>query len=310
MHLTLPPQINSDALFPFLNLLSLHRDEPSLTLDFSQLNRISPAGFSSLTAWQDYRKKQGFITQPKGITTCPIQPYLQRFNLLNLCEWTDEPETFLRRDTNSRFIPLEQIDHRVEDLGERFADCLAPDGGDPESPSAGLWDATWYLLTEMANNVRQHSCGDGFVSAQFTPSDDFVRIAIADSGKGIPTVLRDGLVDAQKLDDVSCLEKALEAKVSTRGQPTNEGVGLTLSSRAAGLLGGWLMIASGSGAVTCKPDGERILHPPLDGPGLPGTLVTMAIKRSEAANFDSRLSEAKELEGLLHPQRHSANFRP
>lgn len=226
MHLTLPPQINSDALLPFLNLLSLHLDEPSLTLDSSQLKRISPAGFSSLTAWQDYwqdyRKKPGFITQPKGITTCPIQPYLQRFNLLRLCEWTDEPETFLRRDTNSRFIPLEQIDHRVEDLGE----CLAPDGSDPESPFAGLWDATWDLITEMANNVRQHSCGEGFASAQFTQSDDFVRIAIADSGKGIPTVLRDGLVDVQKLDDVS------------------------------------------------------------------------------------RLSEAKELEGLLHPQRHSANFRP
>lgn len=310
MHLTLPPQINSDALLPFLNLLSLHRDEPEITLDFSALNRISPAGFSTLSAWQNYRRKQNLKTLATGLSSCPIASYIHRFNLLQLCNWQDLPETTQRHDPTKRFIPLEQIDHRVEDLGERFADCLAPDGSDPEDPSAGLWDATWYLTTEMANNVRQHNFGDGFVSAQFTQKDDFVRIAIADSGRGIPSVLRAGLINAQTLDDIACIEKALEAKVSTRGQPTNEGVGLTLSSRAAGLLGGWLMVASGKGAVTCKPDGERILHPPLDGPGLPGTLVTMAIKRSEAAHFDSRLSEAKELEGLLHPQRHSAKFRP
>lgn len=310
MHLTLPERINSDALFPLLNLLSTHRDEPSVTLDFTSLNRISPAGFSALTAWVDHRKKQNFNTTETGLSVCPIASYLQRFNLLHLCNWQELPQTSQRHDPKQRFIPLEQIGHQIEDLGERFADCLAPDGSDPESSSAGLWDATWYLITEMANNVRQHSYGNGFVSAQFTQNDDFVRIAIADSGKGIPTILRNGLSGTQELNDLACIQKALEAKVSTRGQPTNEGVGLTLSSRAAGLLGGWLMIASGRGALTCKPNGERILHPPFDGLGLPGTLITMAIKRSEATNFDSRLSQAKELEGLLHPQRHSANFRP
>ena len=309
MHLTLPKHINSDALLPFLNLLSLHQDEPSITLDFSQLKRISPAGFSSLTSWKSYRTKQSLVTQAEGLTTCPIGSYLQRFNLLNLCDWANEPETFTRNNSNSRFIPLEPIDHHVGELGERFADCLAPGGDDYEHPLAGLWEATYYLITEIANNVRQHSLGKGFACAQFTQSDDFVRIAIADSGKGIPAVLRAGLVEAKNLNDLECLEKALEPKISTKGQPTNEGVGLTLSSIVTGLMGGWLMVSSGGGIMTCKPDGKRASSL-LPSPGLPGTLITMAFKKTEAADFDSRLSKAKELGGLLHPERHSGRFRP
>ena len=120
MHLALPEHINSDALIPFLNLLSLHRDEPTITLDFSQLNRISPAGFSSLTAWQTYRRNHGYITNAEGISKCPISGYLQRLNLLSLCNWDILPSQLPRNDPSRRFIPLEKIAHPIESLGERF----------------------------------------------------------------------------------------------------------------------------------------------------------------------------------------------
>ena len=116
MHLTLPQLINSDALLPFLNLLSLHRDKPEVTLDFSFLNRISPAGFSALTAWQNYRKKQNLKTLATGLSSCPITSYLERFNLLEVCNWQEIPEATQRHDPTKRFIPLEQIDIASKNL--------------------------------------------------------------------------------------------------------------------------------------------------------------------------------------------------
>jgi type I restriction enzyme R subunit len=57
------------------------------------------------------------------------------------------------------------------------AACIAPGGEDYQSENAGLYDAAYYLISEMANNVRQHSKGVGFVAAQTTKQDGFVKIA-------------------------------------------------------------------------------------------------------------------------------------
>lgn len=310
MNFSLPQHINADGLIPFLSQLSTLRNEAEIELDFKGLKRVSPAGLAALAAWTRYRQNRGRNTTAVGLQECAIKSYLQRMNLISLCHWDAEPEDFTRKESRKRFIPLEEIPHQVEDLGDRFASCIAPGGEDYEHPLAGLYDATWYLITELANNVRQHSNGNGIVVAQSTQGDGFVRIAIADDGRGIPESLRSsGITAAESLSDTESIYRALEAKVSSKGQPANEGVGLTLSTRVTQLLGGSLLISSQKGLVVCSADGKRIGKSGIDGEGFPGTLITLAIPKANAATFDDKLMQAKDLEGLLRSRGNSANFQ-
>ncbi|SHK08701.1 hypothetical protein SAMN02745181_3225 [Rubritalea squalenifaciens DSM 18772] len=304
--LTLPRFINANGLYSLLELLSIHRASPCLSVNISELQRVSPAGLSTLCAWYHWREKNGLSTHFAGKDACTIHSYLERMNLWRLCQ-PSPPET--ASELNGRFIPLTQISHQTGKLGEQFAECLAPGGEDYEHPMAGLYDASYYLITELANNVRQHSRGRGFVSAQTTNLDGYVRIAFTDAGMGIRGSLREAGFDwAQEGDDTSCILQALTSRVSSKGQPSNEGVGLTLSTKVASLMGGWTMIASGTGIVTISPEGAVNSSRTLPGLGFPGTLITIAFKKTLAAEFDDKLLEAKDMEGLLPPGGFSANF--
>jgi transcription initiation factor TFIIIB Brf1 subunit/transcription initiation factor TFIIB len=294
-----------------LGQLAEHSTAAELLVDFSDLQRVSPAGLAALTAFMARRERNRLTTNVAGLERCGIRDYLSRMNLLRRCGWEHGEESFERRDSSGRFVPLEEIPHRVEDLGAQIAACIAPGGEDYGNSNAGLYDAAFYLITEMANNVRQHSRGVGFVAAQTTQRDGFVKIAIADCGCGIPASLKGaGFPWAQDLPDEDIIEQAMAARVSSKGQPANEGVGLTLSSRIVDLMGGHMLIASGAGTVIrsnnvvlkkgCLPEGI----------GYPGTLVAMTFLRSQAADFEYKLHKAKELEIPLRASPNSATFQP
>lgn len=309
--LSIPKYINADGWIPFLEQLAAHSDAAELILDFTGLQRVSPAGLAALTAFTARRERVHWVTNVVGLETCGIREYLRRMNLLRLCGWEQGDESFKRHDPTGKFVPLEPITHRVEDLGVQIAECIAPGGEDYENPNAGLYDAVWYLLTEMANNVQQHSRGMGFVAAQTTQSDGFVRIAIADGGCGIPASLAEaGFQWARDLPDEDIIEQALVARVSSKGQPSNEGVGLTLSSRIVDLMGGHMLIASGAGTLIRSNHGIVKKARFAAGARYPGTVVALSFRRSEAADFDRKLHEAKELEIPLRASPNPATFQP
>jgi hypothetical protein len=311
MMLIFPKTINADGLLPFLWQLAAHAEVLELRIDFSGLQRVSPAGLAALTAFMVGRERRLLTTKVVGLETCGIRDYLRRMNLLRLCGWEHGDESFEHRNSSGRFVPLEEIGHRVEDLGAQIAACIAPGGEDYESPNAGLYDAAWYLITEMANNVRQHSRGVGFVAAQTTPADGFVRIAIADCGCGIPGSLKEaGFPWAQDLADEDIIEQAMAARVSSKGQPSNEGVGLTLSSRIVDLMGGHMLIASGGGSVIRSNHSVLKKEIFAEGACFPGTLVAISFRRSEAADFETKLHKAKELEIPLRASANPVTFQP
>ncbi|MEY3894654.1 MAG: hypothetical protein RLZZ214_173 [Verrucomicrobiota bacterium] len=309
--LIIPKYINADGLLPFLAQLAAHSDTHELLIDFTGLQRVSPAGLAALTAFMARRDRERLTTNVVGLETCGIRDYLRRMNLLRLCGWEREEESFERRDPKGRFVPLEEIPHRVDDLGDEIASCIAPGGEDYEHPNAGLYDTAWYLITEMANNVRQHSRGIGFVAAQTTLSDGFVKIAIADCGYGISGSLKEaGLPWVQDLPDQDIIEQAMVARVSSKGQPSNEGVGLTLSSRIVSLMGGHMLIASGAGTVIRSNNSTMRKESLPNGIVFPGTLIAITFLRSAASDFDHNLQKAKDLEIPLRAAGNPATFQP
>lgn len=222
------------------------------------------------------------------------------------------PESFKRHEGKGRFVPVREIDHRVDEMGSEMALCVAPGGDDWGHHLAGPYDLVWYVLTEMANNVRQHSGGSGFVCAQVGAAEGLVRVAIADNGRGILQSFREaGFAWAADLDDSAAILKALEPRVTSKGTPTNEGVGLTLTAKMAELASAWMLVVSGTGVVRLNPGGTRPLADLLpNGGNYPGTLVAMTFRQERARDFAALLDQAKRASGLLRPTGSRARFGP
>lgn len=310
MRLQLPAQINAEGLLPFLSLLSSVAETEDIQLDFSGLRRVSPGGLvalvSMVTRWLRQHKKVVFV----NLDRCAITGYLQRMDVLRVCG-AELPEHFCRHDARGRFMPLRLIDHEVERMGAEMAACLAPGGEVYEHPLEGLYSLAWYVFTETANNARQHSLGLGYAAAQVARSEGLVRLAVGDNGRGIRQSFIDaGLSWAHTMTDGEAILKALEPKVSSRGRPTNEGVGLTLVSGLVNQTRGWLLVVSGTGVVRVAPGrAPEVLHLPACG-YFAGTLVVTAFRQKDVTDFASLLHDAKIQAGLLRSSVSTGTFKP
>lgn len=311
MRLTLPANINADGLLPFIGLIESARTEQVIELDFTELRRVSPAGLVALSARIAAWRSQGRTILEHNLAACPILPYLQRMDVLSSCGFS-LPESLTRHEAKGRFVPVRAIDHHVNDMGSEMALCVAPGGDDFEHTLAGLYDLVWYVLTEMGNNVRQHSGGQGFAAAQVGQSEGMVRIAIADNGRGILQSFRDAdLAWSNQLDDRAAILKALEPRVSSKGSPNNEGVGLTLTSNMAELAQAWMLIVSGRGVVRITPGKERSVQASLlpENGLYPGTLVALTFRQDKVHDFPMLLDAAKRKSGLLRRPENRGRFR-
>jgi hypothetical protein len=309
MHLPIPPQINADGLLPFLSHLSTAGSATEIDLDFAGLRRVSPGALVALVAtvtrWLRQRRKVNFL----NLEQCAITGYLQRMDVLRSIG-ADLPENFRRHESRGRFVPVQLVDHDVEKMGHDMAACMAPGGDDYEHPHASLYDLAWYVFTETANNARQHSRGLGYAAAQVTRSEGLVRLAVADNGKGIlQSFIGAGLPWAQDLNEGEAILKALEPRVSSKGRPTNEGVGLTLVSGLVQQTRGWLLVVSGTGVVRLKPGNAPEVQLLPDGGRFDGTLVITAFRQADVTNFASLLHDAKFQAGLLRIGVPSGTFK-
>lgn len=309
--ITIPTKVRGKDLWPFLVMV----DKPlanreHVTLDFSKLRRITPAGLVALVAtvtrWQQAQHPVTFA----GLKECTITGYLQRMNVFDACDWKLE-EAFQRHEAKGRFVPVRIIDHQVDEMGTDMAACLAPGGEDLENPSSELYSLAWYVLTEIGNNVRQHSQGCGYVAAQVNHEEGLVRLAIADNGRGILRSFQDaGLPWSKGMDDPGAIAKALEPQVSSKGRPANEGVGLTLVAGLAREIGGWMVIVSGTGVLIIKPGMAPALASLPEQARYHGTIIGLTFRQPDVQDYASLLERAKVASGLLQPAGRKVTFAP
>lgn len=311
MKVLLPERSNGDRLLDLLARLDTpNASQEPVEIDFTELRRISPAGLVALVAsfmrWHKGKREVLFV----GLEKCPIAGYLQRMNLLATCGM-DLPENFVRHEAKGRFLPVRAIDHQVDEMGHDLSRCLAPGGEDYDHPLSNLYALAWYVLTETANNVRQHSRGLGYVSAQVNRVEGLVRIALADNGRGILKSFQEaGLSWSTGMSDGDAIAKALSPMVSSKGQPTNEGVGLTLVSRLMGLTGGWLLIVSGTGVLRIQKGSAPMITALPGGASYHGTLIGLTFAQESVKDYAGLLQQAKTDSGLLKEATQRIRFTP
>ena len=311
MRITLPQKIRGNDFLPFLAELDkpLAAQEPVM-LDVSALRRVTPTGLVALVAtvrrWQQANHPVTF----EGLQACPITGYLQRMDLFQ-ASGLALPETFQRHAAQGRFVPVRLIDHRIDEMGNDLAACLAPGGEDLDHPLSNLYSLAWYVLTETGNNVQQHSRGRGYVAAQVNRTEGLVRLAIADNGRGILRSFQDaGLPWSVGMDDPTAIRKALDPQVSSRGRPSNEGVGLTLVAGLVSAIGGWMLIVSGTGVLSINRGSTPVVTNLPGQARYQGTLLGLTFRQTDVSDYASLLERIKVTSGLLQPATRKIKFTP
>ena len=309
-HFQLPRLLHAGGLLPFLTMAGKPLEDGDVTVDFSLLRRVVPASIVSLAAMVNLWEKQGRKVQFSGISECQILGYLQRMDLLKSCGVTLK-ESFQRHDARGRFVPVKAVSQPIEAMAQEVAICLAPGGEEYDHPLSGLFDTIAYVLTEVGNNIRQHSSGVGFAAAQVNRQEGLIRMAFADNGMGIlksfQMVAAPWSIDAT---DSEAICKALQPRISCKAGEPNEGVGLTLVAELVSMMKGSLLVVSGKGVARIYRDGLRSFEELPEGASYRGTLVAMSFPENAASRYAELLHNAKVKAGILQPGRGRATFEP
>jgi hypothetical protein len=308
MVIPLPKYVNADGLLPFLSMIGQPDIAKEVVLDFTALRRVSPAAMVALVATVNRWQKEGRRVDFRGLKECVITGYLQRMDAFKVCG-VELPEGFRRHEAKGRFVPVRKVDLEVDVMGHDMAACIAPRGDEYGHAMSALYDLAWYVLTEAANNARQHSGSIGYATAQVTSSEGLVRLALADNGRGILRSFRDaGFAWSAKMDDAGAIRKALDPFISSKGGPVNEGVGLTLVNELARLTEAWLLIVSGTGVLRLTPNGLTIMEMLPTNGYYQGTLLTLVFRQDKVRDFAHMLDEAKNVTGLLRSEKKPGRF--
>ncbi len=306
----LPKHLNAGGLLSFLAMMGRPLRDGDVEIDISDLRRVLPASLVSLTAMVDLWRRQGREVRFTGVPECPILSYLQRMDFLSSCR-VEMTEAFRRHDSKGRFVPVKNVIHQTDEMAREVAACLAPGGEEFDHPNAGLFDTITYVLTEVGNNIRQHSSGMGYAAAQVHGHEGMIRMAFADNGMGILKSFR--MVEADwsmEATDTDAIAKALQPRISCKAGPPNEGVGLTMVSSVVSKMGGALLVVSGTGMAKFFIGGERSFETFPEGSSYQGTLVAMTFPEQAASRFADFLQEAKDDAGILQSVRGRATFEP
>lgn len=306
MNLRLPKYIFEKNVYSFLSILSRVGAEDRICLDFQQVKHYIPTAITLLVA--SIRQWQIEGREVQLINHCQNEAfrYLQRidfFTALGL----DYEEDFQRHAPLGDFVTITKIDSGSARNLDQLIDALVGTLF-PEATYEELYRLLQYALGEIIRNCVQHSCGQGFVSAQYNRATDLIRIGMADNGIGIRESFRGNGSPHFKegYDDRDCVELALKAEVSSKnhikgpyGDPVNAGVGLSIVQAVAAETYGFFVLASGRAVYLKEGNNEGTFYSDLHGNGYQGTAVAVAFSRKEVYQYAEILMDAKRRIGLI-----------
>ncbi|URD45483.1 ATP-binding protein (plasmid) [Pseudomonas sp. BYT-5] len=241
-----------------------------IVLDASNLNYVDPLGMATLRALFEQQietKRISIQFLSKNLTS-----YLARmdfFKGLDI-EGVDLNQFARRNDRANSLVEITKVSEhaQAEAVASRLANAITgkltrsdPDAPVDEQTGRNEFDSyrgpLEYALKELLENSLTHARREGridaavWVTCQFYPKLNLVRMAIVDNGCGFLATLRNHPELAERTDR-GAIEAALKPRVScNRGAMANilgsenQGVGLTTTAKIAETAGGGLIVVSG-----------------------------------------------------------------
>jgi hypothetical protein len=177
-----------------------------------------------------------------------------------------------------------------------------------------------YASEEMMLNAKQHSGSKGYSSAQYTSSQDYARIGVADCGQGIlgsfqerrPPFYHDGMTHAEALHIAMQPEKSstVHLPYGPYGRSPNAGVGLSMAAELIRMTFGKMVVVSGNAVVFVAGDNPaRETQLPCH-VAFPGTVVSLCVQRAQIDSFIDMTTAARCRLGLQRAEGADNLFEP
>lgn len=305
--LTLSGSIRMLNTDDFLSRLCKFNNVDTIVVSLKSLSFIELVPLNILLAQILYWKSRGHTVTLEYDSSGAVHAYMQRMDFYELCG-LELDENFVRRDAKEKFRVIKPVKHQsVDECSSAIADIIAPSQKEEDDPSkSGFYDFVQYAVSELHNNVTQHSKGKGFISAQYYPNkDNMVQICIADIGIGIRESFSDSNspLRSKASSDREAIELALLSETSSKthikdpwsGGTENQGVGLTLLREMIVQTGSDFVIVSGDAGIYTGSDSNRHFALPYS---YNGTIVGFSFCRSKMSEFEGLLEGAKVRHGL------------
>ncbi|MCW7460189.1 ATP-binding protein [Leptospira bandrabouensis] len=311
MLIKLPSRVY-DNLGDFLGKMKTPMDG-EVVFDFGNVIRFSPVAMVTLICKVKSYLLDGISVYFINHDRFEAGRYFQRMNFFSICNVSME-ENFIRHDSIGDFQEIQEIAYNkgsVTAISEGIARCCIPEEekwkiDDPDENSE-IYDLLVYALSELINNVLQHSEGRGFISAQFYKTTELVRIGIADYGIGVLNSFKNNESPhyRENWTDSDAVQKALEPKVSSKNHiksayvtPVNAGVGLSILKKLSEKLSGQFCLVSGNAII----ENAQLKVIPADC-YFKGVAINITFKKTGLSDFQEALMETKEELGLINRTR-------
>ena len=302
----LPKYVFEDNLPHLLAMLAGgDRDRAqALPIDFASVTYYIPAAIVAIIAqlrrWQAEQRPFELVNYREN----PAFRYFQRMDFFARLGF-DLPEDFHRHAEVGQFVPVREIGLTEPDPQIVATDCARCIVDAQTHQDA--FHLIQYSAGEVILNCRQHSEAVGYVSAQYSPRQDLLRLGIADAGIGILESFARSHSPHYRagMTDEDGLALALRPRVSSKthlptlyGRPPNVGVGLSMLSALCEETMGEMFLASG--CSWWHKSGHR---PPVAGTlrnalSFGGTVCSIGFKRREVDSYLRMLAQARVQLGL------------
>lgn len=276
----LPPRVDVSNMEQLYKSLSLPDSQPgTIYVSMDEMDFYTPNAICALLAqmyrWKAVDNRELVVILGKYNRVVGYIKYMGFFEKLGI-----KVQGFVAKSGNERYMPISEIqkDTKVDKVANDLVEA-AMHGHSSDDEIRRLLS---YAVGELLKNVQQHSCGTGYIMAQYF-SNGLFQIGIADNGIGIKQSYissfsprakgKEEWSDAQWIDEaIKCQSSSkvhLTSSVNGEG-PVNRGVGLTMCRLFAKECLGHFQMVSYSGELAhefkvmdspVEPAAKTIKHP-------------------------------------------------
>lgn len=305
-HVSLCHWVAEAELPKLLALLTAADEADEIALDLGQVKWWMPGAVVAVISRAHRWINEGRKVKLLNYRSCEAFSYLQRVDFFKQLGVVED-ESFIRHPEGGRFLPVRRMSFGgsgLDKIASDMARCVVP-GADWEDDTFQL---VQYALGEIMANAVQHSGGVAWVSAQYTPKNDVVRVAVADDGGGILGSFVGTPLHQLGMSAQAAIGLAVEPRISSGryrtvlyGRPHNRGIGLSMVDELVGQSLGHLLIGSGDGWRHRDGQREPRLWTAKASQQL-GTLVCASFMRGQVLHYREMHRAALEALGLFSPE--------
>jgi anti-sigma regulatory factor (Ser/Thr protein kinase) len=193
-----------------------------ITLNLWRLRYITPIGFTGLLSLLDYLEKKYVVKIKVPYRTNPVN-YMERMNFFRVCSDNVKKQFEEQRDMECIYnrtrnnledelleIKIAKSHNEIEDISASIKKIFKNKG----LKGNRLSDIQSFI-TELGNNVVDHTDSSCFIAVKNNDDDDEIEIAVADRGQGIYNSLKNVLKDLSP-------HEVIKAAITTKASRLNK----------------------------------------------------------------------------------------